>query len=413
MGNLQDVASVPQAPSSAYVRFSVPITVAGMVHLMAVDIANIHGSYDDLLTADASFLPPTTYNSTIVGVGTAVSATSFSQEDLLDAFAISDPKVRSIFLNSAIQRRYLALPLPARDGTRSPETQADLLDRHKALTVDMGVRAVQACLDNSGATASDIRYLCCVTSTGFLTPGLSALLIRELGIDRHCGRTDVVGMGCNAGLNALNVVSSWSLAHPGELALVLCAEACSAAYVLDSTMRTAVVNSLFGDGAAALAVVAYPGAGSPGGPNRPRILEFASCIIPEALNAMRYDWDSAQNRFSFFLDREIPYVVGAHAELVVDHLLAKTGLLRSDITHWLVHAGGKKVIDAVMVNLGLNRYEVRHTIGVLRDYGNVSSGSFLFSYERLQQERVTAPGDYGVLMTMGPGSTIETALIQW
>ena len=50
---------------------------------------------------------------------------------------------------------------------------------------------------------------------------------------------------------------------------------------------------------------------------------------------------------------------------------------------------------------------------MLRDYGNLSSGSFLFSYERLLAEGVTRPGDYGVMMTMGPGSTIEAALIQW
>jgi alkylresorcinol/alkylpyrone synthase/polyketide synthase Type III len=380
---------------------------------VTVDLASPTWPYDRTLAADSPLLPPTAYESTIAGVGTAVPATSFSQQDLLAAFAISDPKVRSIFLNSAIERRFLALPPPARDGTPAPETQADLLDRHRALALDMGVRALQACLDNAGASISDIRHLCCVTSTGFLTPGLSALLIRELGIDRHCSRTDIVGMGCNGGLNALNVVSSWSLAQPGELAVLLCAEACSAAYVLDSTMRTAVVNSLFGDGAAALAIVASPGGDFPGSPGNPRILKFASCIIPEALDAMRYEWDSAQNRFSFFLDPQIPYVVGAHAELVVDRLLANTGLLRRDIKHWVVHSGGKKVIDAMMVNLGLTRYEVRHATGVLRDYGNVSSGSFLFSYERFQQERVTAPGDYGVLMTMGPGSTIETALIQW
>ncbi|MGK5550592.1 3,5-dihydroxyphenylacetyl-CoA synthase DpgA [Actinomadura kijaniata] len=369
--------------------------------------------FDRLLAADPLFSRPAAGSPTIMGAGTAVSGTSYSQQELLDAFSISDPKVRSIFLNSAIERRYLAMPLPAADGTPVPERQGDLLDRHKALAVDMGVRAIRACLEDSGATLSDIGYLCCVTSTGFLTPGLSALLIRELGIDRHCSRADLVGMGCNAGLNALNVVSSWASAHPGELAVMLCTEACSAAYVLDSTMRTAVVNSLFGDGAAALAVVARPGTDPAGGPDRPRILKFASYIIPEALDAMRYDWDSTQDRFSFFLDPQVPYVVGAHAEHVVDRLLARTGLLRSDIKHWLVHSGGKKVVNALMVNLGLNRHEVRHTLGVLSDYGNVSSGSFIFSYERLQQERVTAPGDHGVLMTMGPGSTIETALIQW
>lgn len=355
----------------------------------------------------------------ITGIGTAVSTTPFSQQDVLDTFKVTDPKMSSIFLNSAIERRYLTLPPPGADGVPIPESQGDLLGKHKELAVDMGVRAVRACLADAGAELADIRYLCCVTSTGFLTPGISALLIREMGIDPHCARVDIVGMGCNAGLNALNAVAAWAAAHPGELAIMLCTEACSAAYVFDSTIRTAVVNSLFGDGAAAIALVggAVGGAGAGEGGEQaaagPRILRFASYLITDALDAMRYDWDSGAGKFSFFLDPDIPYVVGAHAERVVDRLLSGTGVRRSEIGHWLVHSGGKKVIDAVVVNLGLTRHDVRHTTGVLRDYGNLSSGSFLFSYERLLAEDVTRPGDYGVLMTMGPGSTIETALVQW
>ncbi|MGW7691585.1 3,5-dihydroxyphenylacetyl-CoA synthase DpgA [Streptomyces asiaticus] len=346
-----------------------------------------------------------------LGVGTAVTSTSYTQQEVLDAFEITDPKIRSVFLNSAIDRRHLTLPPPDGKGGRVPEPQGDLLDKHKAKAIEMGAEALRACLKRAGAELAELRHLCCVTSTGLLTPGLSALLIKELGIDRHCSRSDIVGMGCNAGLNALGVVAGWAAAHPGELAVVLCAEACSAAYAIDSTMRTAVVNSLFGDGASAIALRSGPdGVADPEGP---RILKFASCIIPDACDAMRYDWDREQGRFSFYLDPQIPYVVGAHAELVVDRLLADTGLRRSDISHWLVHSGGKKVIDAVVVNLGLTRYDVRHTVGVLRDYGNVSSGSFLFSYERLLDEGVAQPGEYGVLMTMGPGSTIETALVQW
>jgi polyketide synthase Type III len=191
-------------------------------------------------------------------------------------------------------------------------------------------------------------------------------------------------------------------------------------------MRTAVVNSLFGDGSAAVAVLAPTAPTAPAAPAAPtaprpargssagpRVLDFASRIITDAFDAMRYDWDDTQHRFSFFLDPDIPYVVGANAGEVVGRLLGRAGLRRRDISHWLVHSGGKKVIDAVRVNLGLTRHEVRHTTGVLRDYGNLSSGSFLFSYQRLLQEVVTEPGDYGVLMTMGPGSTIETALVQW
>jgi predicted naringenin-chalcone synthase len=128
---------------------------------------------------------------------------------------------------------------------------------------------------------------------------------------------------------------------------------------------------------------------------------------------MRYCWDDDYGKFSFYLDPEVPYVVGANAEPTLRRLLANSGARRSDIAHWIVHSGGKKVIDSVRVNLGLTRHEMRHAIGVLRDCGNVSSGSFLFSYERLVREGVAAPGDYGVMMTMGPGSTIEMALLQW
>jgi predicted naringenin-chalcone synthase len=349
----------------------------------------------------------------VVGVGTAVAGQPYSQQDLLSIFRITDAKVRSIFLNSAIERRYLSLSAQGIDGTRMTETQGDLLDKHKAVAVDMGARAIDACLKKAGAALSDVGHLCCVTSTGFLTPGLSALLIREMGIAPHCGRVDIVGMGCNAGLNALGVAATWAQAHPGQLAVLLCAEACSAAYVFDSTVRTAVVNSLFGDGAAAVALLAGQEDDPLPAAEGPRILSFASHIVTDAVGAMRYEWDNAQGKFSFFLDPEIPYVVGAHAELVIGRLLAGTGLRHDDISHWLVHSGGKKVIDAIRVNLGLTRHDLRHTTGVLRDYGNLSSGSFLFSYERLIREGVASPGDYGVLMAMGPGSTLETALVQW
>ncbi|GAA4239891.1 type III polyketide synthase BpsA [Actinomadura meridiana] len=345
----------------------------------------------------------------ITGVGTAVPPTSYSQREILDEFDITDARVRSVFLNSAIERRGLVLPPLTPDGSRRMESQGELLRKHAANGLSMGREAIEECLRKTGSALSDIAHLCCVTSTGFLTPGFSALLIKELGIDPSCSRLDVVGMGCNAGLNALSAVAGWARTHPGELALMVCVEPCSAAYVFDGTMRSSVVNSLFGDGAAAVAVRASGEADRPG----PALLRFSSLIIPDAIEAMRYDWDDGPGKFSFYLDPQIPYVVGAHAETALDRLLGGTGLKRSDISHWVVHSGGKKVIDSVRVNLGLSRHDLRHTIGVLRDHGNLSSGSFLFSWARLRDEERTVPGEFGVLMTMGPGSSIEMALLGW
>lgn len=351
----------------------------------------------------------------IAAVGTAVPPESYSQRDVLEEFGIRDERIRSIFLNGAIERRHLTLPPRDDTGRRRVEAQGELLGKHLAGGLELGGRAVDHCLRKAGIRRSDVRHLCCVSSTGFLTPGFSALLIKELGLSTSCSRLDVVGMGCNAGLNALAASASWAASHPGEPALMVCIEVCSAAYVFDDTMRSAVVNSLFGDGAAAVVVVAGEG-GPPrgdGAPGGPELLRFSSHLIPDAVSAMRYDWDDDHGKFSFYLDPEVPYVVGAHAEQAVARLLAGTEVRQSEVAHWIVHSGGKKVIDSVRLNLGLSRHDLRHTTGVLRDYGNLSSGSFLFSYERLLAKDAAGPGDHAVLMTMGPGSTIELALARW
>jgi polyketide synthase Type III len=345
----------------------------------------------------------------LMSVGTANPPDRWRQEDLLERFRVDDPRIRSLFTSSHIRTRHLYLPEPGPDGTPG-ESQGALLAKHLRGALEIGPQAVTRCLEPLGLSPKDIDYLVCITTTGFLAPGLTAHLMRHMGFREDCSRADIVGMGCNAGLNGLNPVVSWAMANPGRNALMVCMEVCSAAYVFDGTMRTAIVNSLFGDGAAALLVRAAP---ADERAFAPRVLGFNSHIIPDAIGAMRYDWDDKAGKFSFFLDRDIPYVVGANAERPIRRLLDAFGLKRRHIAHWIVHSGGKKVVDAIKYNVGLSDWDVRHTHSVLRDYGNLSSGSFLFSYQRLLQEGRVRRGDYAVMMTMGPGSTVETALLRW
>jgi alkylresorcinol/alkylpyrone synthase/polyketide synthase Type III len=345
----------------------------------------------------------------ILSVGCANPPQVYEQAAMPDLFRVKDPRIRSLFQSSHIRTRHLILPPPGPDGPPK-ETQGELIEKHRTGVVEVGARAIARCLEPEGLAPADIDYLMCITSSGFLCPGVTAILIKELGFREDCSRVDIVGMGCNAALNGLNPVTAWCIANPGKRALMLCIEVNSAAYVFDETLRTAIVNSLFGDGAAAVLLRADS---ADAGRLAPEILGFNSHIIPQAIGAMRFDWDSQEGKWSFYLDRDIPYVVGAHAERPVRRLLEEFGLKRRDIRHWLVHSGGKKVIDAIKYNIGITEHDVRHTVSVLRDYGNISSASVLFSYQRLLKEGVVRRGDYGVVMTMGPGSTIETALIRW
>jgi predicted naringenin-chalcone synthase len=284
------------------------------------------------------------------------------------------------------------------------ETSLELATKHREAALAIGAEAIQRALAPLGLATSDVDYFACVTTTGFLCPSLTAHFIARLGFRRDVHRVDVVGMGCNAGLNALQPLANYCALHPNKIAVQLCVEICSAAYVFDDTLRTSVVNSLFGDGAAAVVLSTEPREARPA----MQVLGFSSHIITEALGAMRFDFDG--HKYSFFLDREIPYVIGQNAHVPVDAVLARFGLKRRDVAHWVVHSGGRKVIDSIKYSLDLSDHDVRHTHSVLADFGNLSSGSFLFSFERLLRENRAVPGDHVLMMTMGPGSTIECCL---
>lgn len=345
----------------------------------------------------------------ILGIGCANPPNRYTQQEVLDLFNTTDPRIKSLFLSSHIKSRHLYLP-EARNGVIEAETQDELIAKHKKYGLELGRQAIEKCLTPLGLTPQDIDYLCCISSTGYLCPGFSAFLIKNMGFRENCHRLDVLGMGCNAGMNGLNPTAAFAAQHPGKRALMVCIEVCSAAYVSDGRLPTAIVNSLFGDGCVAILVssVASAPEGSVFGPT---LLDFESHIIVDAIHTMRFD--SQGGKLAFYLDRDIPYVLGQNVALPVGRLLKRNGLKRRNISHWVVHSGGRKVIDSVKYNLDLSDYDVRHTLTILKNYGNLSSGSFLFSLRELLQEGKAKPGDLGVLMAMGPGASIETGLVRW
>jgi 3,5-dihydroxyphenylacetyl-CoA synthase len=348
----------------------------------------------------------------LLGVGSATPPCSYSQKELLDLFGFQDPITRRVFETPHITKRHLILPERDPHTGRLPREPARaLIEKFQRGALEMGKKAIYAAIDDSGFGVGDIDAIICVTSTGFMVPGLSCLFVRELGLRTSCRRIDIVGMGCNAGLNGLASLDGWSRQHPGQLGLLVCCEVNSAIYCHDDTSRDGIVNSLFADGAAAIVVRADPA--EAGNPPWPSIIDFESHMIPEEWGAMRFDWHDELACWRFYLSRNIPYLLGVHCANPVINLLKRNGVRRRDIDHWIIHTGGGAVIDAIKLKLGLSEHDVRHTRSVLRDFGNLSSGSFLFSYQRLLREGAAAPGEYGIMMTMGPGAQIETALLRW
>jgi 3,5-dihydroxyphenylacetyl-CoA synthase len=350
----------------------------------------------------------------VLSVGLAVPPRRFRQQELAELLGPLDEKGARFFQHEHIAFRHLALPEPSAEAPAlGKESTGELLARFKEQALLLGRQAAEQALGKLGLAPGDIGLLCCVTSTGFLVPGLSALLHQEMGFRGDCSRFDIVGMGCNAGLNGMQAADFWCKANPGRYALLLCVEVCSAIYCLDGSENSALVNSLFGDGAAAAVLV--HSAECEGGPKRPlaRVKAYSSQLIPDTLQFLRFDWDDEHRRFRFFVGKDTPALLASGVKRPLGALAREYSFQINEVRHWIVHSGGAAILDKLQAALGLDGFVLRHTRSVLRDFGNVSSGSFLFSFLRLVAEGEARPGDLGILMTMGPGLTIETALVHF
>ena len=360
----------------------------------------------------------------IKGLGTAFPEQTFTQAEITRLFAISNSTVLKLMASGHVQKRHLYLPpVDPETSKLTYETPADLHRKFKQGVLDIGVKASGRALAQAGLISRDIDTLIAVTSTGFLVPGVSSLLARALDMRDDVHRLDIVGMGCNAGMSALFAGTKLSQASLNKNVLIVCCEINSASYVSDETVRTGIVNSLFGDGAAAVVLRAGTRLRSEkeGEDENSRsipipelqIMDFESFTIPEQHGAMTFTWDQVQNKWSFYLSKDIPFVIGANVHVPVEKILQKHGLIKPQIKHWVLHTGGGAVIDGAKKSLGLSEHDVRHTRSVLRDYGNISSGSFLVNLERLQEQNQIQAGDLGMLIAMGPGATIEAGLVRW
>jgi polyketide synthase Type III len=167
----------------------------------------------------------------ILSLGFSNSDGPFTQAELLKCFSSRDnPKLSHFFDHPHIDTRYLILPPQSPNGNAVEESTGALLKKHKSAALEMGQKAVNKTLVPLGISPDQIDFVCCVSSTGFLVPGLSALLAQRLGFRSDCQRVDIVGMGCHGGLNGLSTVSNWCELNRRKKALLICSEVCSAIY---------------------------------------------------------------------------------------------------------------------------------------------------------------------------------------
>ena len=336
----------------------------------------------------------------IVAVATATPPHRFTQRELLALAGYDDPRRRGFFERRGIDGRYLYID-PAT--FRPDESVDDMQARFRRGALEIGESAARRAITRAGWTAADVDFIATTTCTGRLTPSLDAHLIARLGCRSDVQRVHVGDTGCAAALVALEQAWNHLRAFPDHKALVIAVELCSTAYFLDDRLESAVAHAIFADGAGALAL---SGVGE-----GPTILTHRTLFRSEHLPVMGFDYPGGRSRV--ILSKEVRRIGAAMMHEMAKILMSEQGLKREDVSYWVLHSAGRRVLDRVGELLALTDEQTAPSRTVLRRYGNMSSATILFVLEETLARAHPVPGEWGVMIGLGPGFAAEGALLRW
>lgn len=346
----------------------------------------------------------------IASVGCALPAHYYEQETLLAAFQRlwgsrqAGTRLERFHRGVLVGGRYLALPMEAYESLHS---FTDCNDAFIRCALDLGEGAVRDALERAGLAPQDIDHVFFVSVTGLATPSIDARLINRMGLRPDVKRTPIFGLGCVAGAAGIARATDYLRAFPDQVAVLLSVELCSLTLQReDPSIKNIIASGLFGDGAAAVVMV---GAQRPAG--GPAVIGTRSVFYPNTERVM--GWDITAAGFRVVLSADVPKVIESHIRTDVDAFLADHGLTRRDISSYVCHPGGPKILEAIEQVLELPENALAVTWKSLRSVGNLSSASVLMVLRDTMTECRPAPGSYGLMLAMGPGFCSELVLLRW
>lgn len=357
--------------------------------------------------------------SKIASIGTAVPEYKHRQEEILafmqQVYAPHDDdrrKMRFLYRQSGIETRYSVIPdytLPANkwhfysptenlEPTPSLEKRMQWFEKHAA---SLSLQAIRNCLNDF--PTDNITHLITVSCTGMSAPGLDLELMELLSLPNNTHRTSVNFMGCYAAIHAMKMADAFCNQNKPANVLVICVELCTLHFQNESTQNNITSSMLFGDGAAAMLITNDKNASGL------TINNFYSTVDIKGKKDMA--WELSSKGFLMTLTGYVPALIEKDFNPLVSEALTSAEVSKEQVTHWCVHPGGKKILEAIHKSLSLTNGELDHSYEVLKDYGNMSSPSILFVLKKIMQSLDRKKDNRIFGAAFGPGITMETFIL--
>jgi predicted naringenin-chalcone synthase len=354
--------------------------------------------------------------SKIVSIGTALPAYCHQQTDILSfmqkVYALNEAEARKLkflYSQSGIRQRYSVIPDYSREPGEwkfyPPTENLDpfpLLEQRMAVynrhAPTLSVDAIRDCLAHKHRP-ENITHLITVSCTGMSAPGLDLQVMELLDLKKTIFRTSVNFMGCYAAVHAMKIADAFCKSDKDAQVLIVCTELCTLHFQREATMDNMASSLLFGDGASALLMmhdnVQHEGL---------VIDSFYSEINPKGKRDMA--WELSSTGFLMTLSGYIPDLVEENFAGVAERALVRCDGLITDVSHWCIHPGGKRILQAIHKSLGFANGQLQHSYDVLNDAGNLSSATILFVLKRMLEQEGEIKKLFGA--AFGPGLTVET-----
>lgn len=336
----------------------------------------------------------------IAGLAVSDSPDVLSQSEVLGRLGLAgDEFAERVFARCGVHHRHLELSEDFLSLTlqgRTAQVEMQLLD-HSIRAID------ELALDPRGigtVISSSLYSLGC--------PTLAHRLVDHYEMDPATDKYHITGVGCASAVPLMKLASQAMREHPDRPALVVAAESMSGILMgaTDEDPRAKTVGSaIFGDGCAVALLSADPHA------DGPLILDSQVHQIAGTLGAVELECSDGDSHLH--LARELPDLAGAGLGEVVNRFLARNRLQREQIDHWIVHPGGRRIIENVESALELDQQQTELSWHVLSEHGNVGTPSIMYVLRDTIEARKPDPGQRGLAVTVGPGVTVGLMLLGW
>lgn len=342
----------------------------------------------------------------IISIDFAVPKYAYTQREIFDEFGY--PKYFwSLFKSAEIDKRHFSIPL---EKIRKLSWQEQQEEYFKA-ALNLSKRAMLNCLDDRNP--SDIAALVFSSCTGILPgPVMGHYLAREFKLASNTHITNIAFQGCDGGFPGLRNAFDFT-SVTGKNSIVIACELTSCAYFPEPEGKPDPENhyelarsyAIFADACLAILV------GFDNEPRHPSIIDMETYLNTEYLNELGFIWRDGRLRVR--LSRKVPDIATELSEIVVGRLLKRHNLKVSDIKYWIIHPGGSLILDKIRDRLNLPEEKLKYSREALRLYGNCSSSTVGIIGKLLMLHEKPQPGDYGAIISLGPGMTADMTLLRW